>query len=75
MCQLAPHFKAPRILLFCLGLLAPGAMLQAHADSLDIVPVAAVKAVASDYQPKLTLSGAIAARSLVNVSFRLNGQV
>ncbi len=73
--QLAPHFKAPRILLFCLGLLAPGAMLQAHADSLDIVPVAAVKAVASDYQPKLTLSGAIAARSLVNVSFRLNGQV
>ncbi|MFB8344371.1 MULTISPECIES: efflux RND transporter periplasmic adaptor subunit [Brucella] len=50
-------------------------MLQAHADSLDIVPVAAVKAVASDYQPKLTLSGAIAARSLVNVSFRLNGQV
>ncbi len=46
-----------------------------HADSLNIVPVAVTRAVVSDYQPQLTLSGAVAARSLINVSFRLNGQV
>ncbi len=69
----AAHVRRHGILFICLGLLAPGAGSPALAGSL--VPVAAVKAVASDYQPKLTLSGAIAARSLVNVSFRLNGQV
>ncbi len=63
------------MLLVCLGLLVPGTMSPVRAEQLNVVPVAAVKAVASDYQPKLTLSGAIAARSLVNVSFRLNGQV
>lgn len=68
-------FRAPSMLLVCLGLLALGIPLQARADQLNVVPVAAVKAVISDYQPKLTLSGAIAARALVNVSFRLNGQV
>ncbi|MHC5233134.1 efflux RND transporter periplasmic adaptor subunit [Brucella sp. LJL56] len=73
--QPAPHFRIPNVLLVCLGLLVSGATVQARADSLNVVPVAVVKVVASDYQPKLTLSGAIAARSLVNVSFRLNGQV
>lgn len=73
--QPALHFRASGILLACLGLLAPGTTFQARADSLNVVPVAAIKAVTSDFQPKLTLSGAIAARSLVNVSFRLNGQV
>ncbi|MBC2886121.1 efflux RND transporter periplasmic adaptor subunit [Ochrobactrum sp. CM-21-5] len=47
----------------------------ARSDSLNVVPVAVTQAVFSDYQPKLTLSGAIASRSLVNVSFRINGQV
>lgn len=50
------------------------APLAARADS-TVVPVAVIRAQPSDYQPKLTLSGAIAARSLVNVSFRVNGQV
>ena len=63
------------IVLVCAVLLVSGVPVQARADQLNVVPVAAMKAVASDYQPKLTLSGAIAARSLVNVSFRLNGQV
>ncbi|KAB2676267.1 efflux RND transporter periplasmic adaptor subunit [Brucella tritici] len=71
----ASGFGKPGMLLVCLGLLVPGTMSPVRADQLNVVPVAAVKAVASDYQPKLTLSGAIAARSLVNVSFRLNGQV
>ncbi|EEQ96401.1 Membrane fusion protein mtrC precursor [Brucella intermedia LMG 3301] len=70
-----PRFGMAIIVLACMGLLVPGATFQARADELNVVPVAAVKAVASDYQPKLTLSGSIAARSLVNVSFRLNGQV
>ncbi|MEC6999977.1 efflux RND transporter periplasmic adaptor subunit [Brucella abortus] len=39
------------------------------------MPVAVREAKLVDYQPKLTLSGAVAARSLVNVSFRVNGQV
>jgi len=69
------RFGTAGIVLVCLGLLVPGAASRAHADQLNTVPVAAEKAVASEYQPKLTLSGAIAARSLVNVSFRLNGQV
>ena len=63
------------IVLVCAVLLVSGVPVQARADQLNVVPVAVMKAVASDYQPKLTLSGAIAARSLVNVSFRLNGQV
>lgn len=70
-----PRFGMAIIVLACMGLLVLGATFQARADELNVVPVAAVKAVASDYQPKLTLSGSIAARSLVNVSFRLNGQV
>ncbi len=70
-----PRFGIAAIVLACMGLLVPGATFQARADELNVVPVAAVKAVASDYQPKLTLSGSIAARSLVNVSFRLNGQL
>lgn len=45
------------------------------ADNLHIVPVAVEKVQLADYQPKLTLSGAIAARSLVDVAFRVAGQV
>ncbi len=71
----ASRFGKRGMLLVCLGLLVPGIVSPVRADQLNVVPVAVVKAVASDYQPKLTLSGAIAARSLVNVSFRLNGQV
>ncbi|MGC0053560.1 efflux RND transporter periplasmic adaptor subunit [Brucella pituitosa] len=47
----------------------------AHAETSGVVAVAVTESKLIDYQPKLTLSGAIAARSLVNVSFRVNGQV
>lgn len=47
----------------------------AYADPSGVIPVAVVESKLVDYQPELTLSGAIAARSLVNVSFRVNGQV
>ncbi|HWT61361.1 MAG TPA: efflux RND transporter periplasmic adaptor subunit [Ochrobactrum sp.] len=47
----------------------------AQAENSGVVPVAVTQSKLIDYQPKLTLSGAIAARSLVNVSFRVNGQV
>ncbi|MBO1039893.1 efflux RND transporter periplasmic adaptor subunit [Brucella pituitosa] len=46
-----------------------------HAETSGVVAVAVTESKLIDYQPKLTLSGAIAARSLVNVSFRVNGQV
>ncbi len=59
-------------LVACAQFLSFGA---ARAESLNVVPVAVVEAKLTDYQPKLTLSGAVAARSLVNVSFRVNGQV
>ncbi|WP_422718085.1 efflux RND transporter periplasmic adaptor subunit [Falsochrobactrum tianjinense] len=49
--------------------------IPARAESLNIVPVAVMESKFGDYQPKLTLSGFIAARSLVNTSFRINGQV
>ena len=68
-----PYRKSRGMLAGLALLLATGSF--AYAESFDVVPVAVLKAEASDYQPKLTLSGAIAARSLVNVSFRLNGQV
>lgn len=58
---------------FCISAITFGA--PARADSRNVVPVAVMKVAASDYQPRLTLSGAIAARSLVNTSFRLGGQV
>lgn len=45
------------------------------ADNLHMVPVSVEKVQLSDYQPKLTLSGSIAARSLVDVAFRVAGQV
>lgn len=68
--------KRPAILLACaITLFVTVDVNPIYADSLHIVPVAVIRAETSDYQPKLTLSGAIAARSLVNVSFRLNGQV
>ncbi|AIJ88595.1 efflux transporter [Brucella melitensis bv. 1 str. Rev.1] len=57
----------------CIQILSAGS--PAYADSLNVVPVAVREAKLVDYQPKLTLSGAVAARSLVNVSFRVNGQV
>ncbi|MDR6430396.1 RND family efflux transporter MFP subunit [Brucella pseudogrignonensis] len=47
----------------------------AYAEMSGTIPVAVVESTLVDYQPQLTLSGAIAARSLVNVSFRVNGQV
>ncbi len=49
--------------------------LEARAEMSGVIPVAVTQIKLVDYQPELTLSGAIAARSLVNVSFRLNGQV
>ena len=49
--------------------------LEARAEMSGFIPVAVTQIKLVDYQPELTLSGAIAARSLVNVSFRLNGQV
>jgi RND family efflux transporter MFP subunit len=58
---------------FCMS--AMTFVVPAHADSRNVVAVAVMKVAASDYQPKLTLSGAIEARSLVNTSFRLGGQV
>lgn len=57
----------------CIQILSAGS--PAYADLLNVVPVAVREAKLVDYQPKLTLSGAVAARSLVNVSFRVNGQV
>lgn len=71
-----PRWKSPGALLAGVAILFPCvAASPVYADSLNTVPVAVTRAVISDYQPQLTLSGAIAARSLVNVSFRLNGQV
>jgi len=49
--------------------------LETRAEMSGVIPVAVTQIKLVDYQPELTLSGAIAARSLVNVSFRLNGQV
>ncbi|MBK3746215.1 biotin/lipoyl-binding protein, partial [Paraburkholderia aspalathi] len=47
----------------------------AAADNMHMVPVAVETVTFSDYQPKLTLSGAIAARRLVDLSFRISGQI
>lgn len=47
----------------------------AAADNMHMVPVAVETVKFSDYQPKLTLSGAIAARRLVDLSFRISGQI
>ncbi|PWL17157.1 efflux RND transporter periplasmic adaptor subunit [Falsochrobactrum shanghaiense] len=66
--------RAGRNTLFCvMGLVLP--CIPAQSDSLNIVPVTVMESKFGDYQPKLTLSGFIAARSLVNVAFRVNGQV
>ncbi|OYR13866.1 efflux transporter, RND family, MFP subunit [Brucella grignonensis] len=61
------------VLVVTTAILASG--LHANAENSGVVPVAVTESKLIDYQPKLTLSGAIAARSLVNVSFRVNGQV
>lgn len=55
---------------FALGVCGLG-----HASLLDVAPVAVIESKLEVYQPKLTLSGSIAARSHVNTSFRINGQV
>jgi len=49
----------------------------ANADQLSsyAVPVSVISVATTTYSPPVVLSGAIAARSLINVSFRLNGQV
>lgn len=49
--------------------------LVAYSEMSGTIPVAVIESKLADYQPQLTLSGAVAARSLINVSFRLNGQV
>jgi membrane fusion protein, multidrug efflux system len=61
------------VLVVTTAVLASGSYAQA--ENSGVVPVAVTQSKLIDYQPKLTLSGAIAARSLVNVSFRVNGQV
>lgn len=61
------------VLVVMTAVLASGSYAQA--ENSGVVPVAVTQSKLIDYQPKLTLSGAIAARSLVNVSFRVNGQV
>ncbi len=50
-------------------------MAAADADSRHIIAVAVTGVQSSDYRPELTLSGAIAPRALVDVAFRLGGQV
>lgn len=62
-----------RVLIAAAAVLASG--LVAHSEMSGTIPVAVIESKLVDYQPQLTLSGAVAARSLVNVSFRLNGQV
>lgn len=61
------------ILIVTTAVLAAG--IDAHAEKSSRIPVVVTQSKLVDYQPQLTLSGAIAARSLVNISFRLNGQV
>ncbi|MFD1199295.1 efflux RND transporter periplasmic adaptor subunit [Brucella gallinifaecis] len=65
--------RVASIVIAMTAVLAAG--LVARAEMSGIIPVAVMESKLVDYQPQLTLSGAIAARSLVNVSFRLNGQV
>ncbi len=62
---------------FVLGLplLLAALAAPAGADSPQLAPVAVAEARPVEYRPRLTLSGDVAARSLVDVSFRLNGQV
>lgn len=60
---------------FLIGSAAVMAGSAAYAEMSGTIPVAVIKSELVDYQPQLTLSGAIAARSLVNISFRVNGQV
>lgn len=67
-------YRTAATILFTTAVFA-GSGSAANAEMSGTIPVAVMESKLVDYQPKLTLSGAIAARSLVNVSFRLNGQV
>ncbi|MEJ5081749.1 MULTISPECIES: efflux RND transporter periplasmic adaptor subunit [unclassified Ochrobactrum] len=68
------RFRAIALVLLTSSIVG-GSGYAAHAEMSGTIPVAVVESKLVDYQPQLTLSGAIAARSLVNVSFRVNGQV
>lgn len=68
------RLRAIALVLLTSGIVG-GSGYVAHAEMSGTIPVAVVESTLVEYQPQLTLSGAIAARSLVNVSFRVNGQV
>ena len=56
------------------GIAAPAPSLQSAATPGNI-PVAVTIAKSSAYHPPLAFSGAIAARQLINLSFRVNGLI